>query len=162
MKQLRIRVLAGVFAVAGVLAWAASRLWNTLGSLPAVPVLAPVVLAGIAAVLLATALSLRSRLTAQRERRPVTRPVEPMMAARAVLFGQASALVGALAAGTYGGAGLFLLTSDLFQVASRREQALYAALSVVAGAALVAVALWLQRICRIPEDHEQPGTAPAA
>ncbi|WP_340560257.1 DUF3180 domain-containing protein [Streptomyces sp. GSL17-111] len=159
MKQLRLRTLVGVFLASGVPAWAGARLWHNLGSLPAVPVLAPVVLGGIAAVLLATALSLRSRLKAQRERRPGARGVEPMMAARAVLFGQASALVGALAAGVYGGTGLFLLTSDLFQVDPRRDQALYAGLSVVTAAGVVAVALWLQHICRLPEDEDPTSTA---
>ncbi|MGD9484641.1 DUF3180 domain-containing protein [Streptomyces sp. TRM70308] len=161
MKQLRVRVLLGVFLVAGVLAWAGSRLWYALGSLPAVPALAPVVLAGIAAVLLATVLSLRARLRAQRERRAGARGVEPMMAARAVLFGQASALVGALAAGVYGGMGLFLVTSDLFLVSARRGQALYAGLSVLAAAALVAVALWLQRVCRLPDDEDPAAPSPA-
>ncbi|MBW1604246.1 DUF3180 domain-containing protein [Streptomyces sp. JJ66] len=161
MKQLRVRVLAGVFLVAGVLAWAGSRLWHALGSLPAVPAPAPIVLGGIAVVLLATALSLRARLKAQRERRPGARGVEPLLAARAVLFGQASALVGALAAGVYGGMGLFLLTSDLFQVAARREQALYAGAAVLAAAAVIAVALWLQHICRLPEDEDPAAPAPA-
>lgn len=70
MRQLRIRTLAGLFAVAAVLSWAGARMLDALDALPSVPVAAPVVLALIAAVLLATALSLRSRLRAQRERVP--------------------------------------------------------------------------------------------
>ncbi|MBU7598134.1 DUF3180 domain-containing protein [Streptomyces sp. P38-E01] len=162
MKQLRIGTLAGIFAVSGVLCWSGSRLWDQLGTLPAVPLLAPVVLTLIAAVLLATAVSLRSRLRAQRERRPVGKPVEPMMAARAVVFGQASALVAALIGGVYGGAGLFVVTSHLADVPARREQALYAALSVVAAVALMAVAVWLERICRLPEDEESGPEGAAA
>ena len=111
MKELRIRMLATVFVVAGVLSWAGARLWNSVGTLPRVPLAAPIVLALIAVVLLATALSLRARLKAQRERRPNTKGVDPMMAARAVVFGQASALVAALVAGMYGGTGVFLLES---------------------------------------------------
>ncbi|WP_461030090.1 DUF3180 family protein, partial [Streptomyces sparsus] len=68
MKEIRLRTLAGIFAVAAVLSWSGARLWDSVGTLPAVPVLAPVVLALIAVVLLATALSLRARLRAQRER----------------------------------------------------------------------------------------------
>ncbi|GAA3224275.1 hypothetical protein GCM10020256_33010 [Streptomyces thermocoprophilus] len=109
MKELRIRVLVGVFVVAGVLSWAGARLWNSLGSLPSVPLAAPIVLALIAVVLLATAVSLRARLKAQRERRPDAKGVDPLMAARAVVFGQSSALVAALVAGMYGGVGVFLL-----------------------------------------------------
>ena len=68
MKELRIRMLVGVFVVAGVLSWAGARLWNAIGTLPSVPLAAPIVLAIIAVILLSTALSIRSRLRAQRER----------------------------------------------------------------------------------------------
>ncbi|MEU6817416.1 DUF3180 domain-containing protein [Streptomyces sp. NPDC046860] len=162
MKQLRIRVLAGVFVVAGVLSWAGARLWNSLGSLPSVPVAAPIVLALIAVVLFATALSLRARFKAQRERRPDAKGVDPMMAARAVVFGHASALVAALVSGVYGGTGVLLL--ELLDIPARRDQAIYAGFAVLAGFAVIAAALLLERICRLPEDDDTPptGTEPAA
>nr|WP_282548858.1 DUF3180 domain-containing protein [Streptomyces rochei] len=162
MKELRIRVLAGVFFVAGILSWAGARLWNSVGSLPSVPLAAPVVLALIAVILLATALSLRARLKAQRERVPGAKGVDPMMAARAVVFGQASALVTALVAGMYGGTGVFLL--EYLDVPARRDQAVYAGFSVVAGIGVIAAALFLVRVCRLPEDEDDdpPGTAAAA
>ncbi|GAA4797810.1 DUF3180 domain-containing protein [Streptomyces ziwulingensis] len=154
-------MLAGVFVVAGILAWAGARLWNSVGTLPSVPLAAPVVLALIAAVLLATALSLRARLRAQRDRVPDAKGVDPMMAARAVVFGQASALVAALAAGMYGGTGVFLLGS--LDIPARRDQAIYAGFSVVAGIAVIAAALFLERVCRLPEDEDDnPQAAPAA
>jgi hypothetical protein len=156
VKQLRIRVLTSVFVVAGVLSWAGARVWDTFGSLPRVPVAAPIVLAVIAAVLAATAASLRSRLKAQRERRPGAKGVDPLLAARAVVFGQASALVASLVAGVYGGVLVFLLTTGL-DVDPRRDQAIYAGLSVAAGAAVVAAALWLERVCRLPEDDDRNG-----
>ncbi|MFJ3922842.1 DUF3180 domain-containing protein [Streptomyces sp. NPDC090022] len=159
MKQLRLGVLAGIFVVAGVLSWAGARLWNGYGTLPGVPLAAPIVLAAIAAVLLATALSLRARLKAQRERRPGAKGVEPLMAARAVVFAQASALVAALVAGMYGGVGLFLVLEAL-EVPARRAQAWYAGFSVLAGAAVVAAALFLEHVCKLPEDDD-PGKAPA-
>ncbi|MCH0540712.1 DUF3180 domain-containing protein [Streptomyces sp. MUM 203J] len=157
MKQLRVKVLIGLFVVAGVLSWAGARLWDALGTLPSVPLAAPIVLAVIAAVLLATALSLRSRLKAQRERRPGAKGVEPMMAARAVVFGQASALVTAVVSGMYGGAGVFLLS--FLDVPARRDQAIYAGLAVLAGAGVVAAALFLERVCKLPEDEEPPGAS---
>ncbi|GHF96249.1 DUF3180 domain-containing protein [Streptomyces filamentosus] len=159
MKQLRLKVLAGLFLVAGVLSWGGARLWDSVGTLPSVPLAAPVVLAVIAVVLTATALSLRARLRAQRERRPGAKGVEPLMAARAVVFGQASALVAALVAGLYGGVGVFLLGS--LDVPARRDQALYAAAAVVAAFAVIAAALFLERVCRLPEDDEGPGGARA-
>ena len=161
MKQLRIRTLAGLFAAAGLLSWAGAGLWDTLGTLPGVPFAAPIVLGAIAAVLLATALSLRARLVAQRERRPGARGVEPLMAARAVVFAQASALVGALVAGVYGGTCVYLLLNRL-EVPARRDQAIYAGLAVVAAVAVVAAALFLQHVCRLPEDEEDDPAAPLA
>ncbi|MFG2637342.1 DUF3180 domain-containing protein [Streptomyces sp. NPDC048362] len=162
MRELRIRVLVGVFVVAGVLSWAGARLWNSIGTLPGVPLAAPIVLALIAVVLLSTALSLRTRLRAQRERRPEAKGVDPMMAARAVVFGQASALVAALVAGMYGGAGVFLL--ELLDIPARRDQAIYAGFSVLAGLGVIAAALFLERVCKLPEDDDQntPGAEPAA
>ncbi|GGX12081.1 DUF3180 domain-containing protein [Streptomyces lomondensis] len=162
MRELRIRVLAGVFVVAGVLSWAGARLWNSVGTLPSVPLAAPIVLALIAVVLLATALSLRARLKAQRERQPDAKGVDPMMAARAVVFGHASALVAALVSGMYGGTGVFLLES--LDIPARRDQAIYAGFSVLAGIGVIAAALFLERVCKLPEDDENDGagTAPAA
>ncbi|MEU5089064.1 DUF3180 domain-containing protein [Streptomyces sp. NPDC021356] len=162
MKELRIRVLAGVFVIAGVLSWAGARLWNAVGTLPSVPLAAPIVLALIAVVLLSTALSLRARLRAQRERRPGAKGVDPLMAARAVVFGQASALVAALVAGMYGGAGVFLL--ELLDLPTRRDQAIYAGSSVLAGLAVIAAALFLERVCKLPEDDDENhgGAEPAA
>ncbi|MYT33480.1 DUF3180 domain-containing protein [Streptomyces sp. MspMP-M5] len=160
MKQLRIKILVGLFVVAGILAWAGARLWDSFGTLPGVPVAAPIVLALIAAVLAATALSLRGRLRAQRERRPGAKGVDPLVAARAVVFGQASALVAALVAGLYGGVGVFLVTSGVD--GARRTQAVYAGFSVLAGAAVVAAAIFLERVCKLPEgddDGEGPGAA---
>ncbi|AEM88201.1 DUF3180 domain-containing protein [Streptomyces violaceusniger] len=161
MKQLRIGVLVGLFAVAGVVSWAGARLWDTVGSLPSVPVAAPIVLALIAVVLAATALSLRSRLRAQRERQPGAKGVDPMVAARAVLFGQASALVAALVAGMYGGAGVFLAMEQL-DVPARRDQAIYAGASVLAAAGVVAAAFFLERVLKLPEDDDNDGNGPSA
>lgn len=162
MKQLRLKVLAGLFLVAGILSWGAARLWDAVGTLPSVPLAAPIVLAAIAVVLTATALSIRARLKAQRERRPGAKGVEPLMAARAVVFGQASALVAALVAGMYGGTGVFLLGS--LDIPARRDQAIYAGFSVLAGIAVIAAALFLERVCKLPEDenHNGKGTAPVA
>ncbi len=153
MRTLRIRTLAGICVVAAVLSWAAARLWDTFGTLPGVPVAAPVVLALIAVALFATALSIRSRLRAQRERRPGAKGVDPLAAARAVVFGQASALVASLVVGMYGGTGIFLVMYKL-DMDPRRQQAIYAGLAVVAGIAVVAAALFLERVCKIPDDDD--------
>lgn len=168
MKQLRVGVLVGIAVVAGVLAWGVARMWSAFGTLPSVPVAAPIVLAVIAAALFATAFSLRSRLRAQREREPDAKGVDPLVAARAVVFGQASALVAALVSGLYGGVGVYLLGQ--LEVPPRRDQAVYAGLAVVAGVAVVVAALFLERVCKLPDDTDDldesgrgnGGAAPAA
>ncbi|MFJ4368135.1 DUF3180 domain-containing protein [Streptomyces chartreusis] len=156
MRELRIRLLAGVFIIAGVLSWAGARLWNAVGTLPSVPLAAPIVLALIAVVLLSTAISIRARLKAQRERDPDAKGVDPLMAARAVVFGQASALVAALVAGMYGGTGVFLL--EYLDIPARRDQAIYAGFSVLAGLGVIAAAVFLERVCKLPDDDEHNST----
>lgn len=153
MRTLRIRTLAGIFVVAAVLSWAAAKLWDTFGTLPGVPLAAPVVLALIAVALFATALSIRSRLRAQRERQPGAKGVDPLAAARAVVFGQSSALVASLVVGMYGGTGIFLVMYKL-DMDPRRQQAIFAGLAVLAGVAVVAAALFLERVCRLPDDDD--------
>jgi hypothetical protein len=160
VRELRIRMLAGVFVVAGVLSWAGTRLWNSVGTLPSVPLAAPIVLAAIAVVLLATALSIRARLKAQRERRPEAKGVDPLMAARAVVFGQASALVAALVSGMYGGTGAFLLES--LDIPARRDQAVYAGFSVLAGFGVIAAAIFLEHVCKLPEDDDDSNSGAAS
>lgn len=154
MKPLRLRLLLGITAVTGLLSWGAARLWDSLGTLPGVPVYAPLALAAIAVVLLAAAITLRARLKAVRERQPGAKGVDPLHAARALVLGQASALVSAVVTGIYAGVGVFLLGS--LEVPARRDQAYTALYAVIAGAAVIAAALWLQHVCKLPEDHDDP------
>ncbi|GAA2140383.1 DUF3180 domain-containing protein [Kitasatospora kazusensis] len=162
MKPLRLRLLLGIAAVAGVFSWAGAKLWDSLGQLPGVPTAAPIVLAVVAVVLLATAISLRSRLKAARERQPGAKRVDPLGAARAVVLAQASALVSSVVTGIYAGAGVHLL--GLLDIGARKSQAITAGFAVLTGAAVIAAALWLQHVCKLPEDHDDPSrpTGPAA
>jgi hypothetical protein len=61
----------------------------------------------------------------------------------------------------YGGTGAFLLES--LDIPSRRDQAIYAGFSVLAGIAVIAAAFFLERVCKLPEDDDTNGNAaPAA
>ena len=159
MKPLRPVVLILITLVTGLLSWGGSRLWNSVGTLPGVPAAAPIVLAIIAVVLVATAVSLRSRLRAQRERVPGAKGVDPLAAARSVVLGQASALVAALVTGVYGGMGVFL-GSMWDSVPGRHGQVVTAGLAVAAGIAVIAAGLWIQHICRLPDDPDELTAAP--
>ncbi|MDH6133884.1 hypothetical protein P3T37_003283 [Kitasatospora sp. MAA4] len=159
MKLLRLRLLVAIVVVSTALAWAGAKLWNSLDSLPGVPTAAPVVLAAVAVVLLATAISLRSRLKAVRDRVPGAKGVDPLGAARAVVLAQASALVSAVATGVYAGLGIFLATLSDFS--AHQGPAITAGLAVVAGAGVIAAALWLQHVCKLPEDDGSGGKGAA-
>ncbi|MFE4976375.1 DUF3180 domain-containing protein [Kitasatospora sp. NPDC056651] len=159
MKLLRLRLLIGITAATTALSWAGSKLWASVDTLPAVPTAAPVVLAAVAVILLAIALSLRARLKAVRERQRGAKGVDPLLAARAVVLGQASALVSSVVTGVYAGAGIHLLGE--LDVPARKDQAVTAGLAVLAGAAVIAAALWIQHVCKLPENHDDPG-GPAA
>jgi hypothetical protein len=161
VKPLRPLVLTVITLVAGVLSWGGARLWNSVGTLPGVPAAAPIVLAVIAVVLAAAAISLRGRLRAQRERVPGAKGVDPLSAARAVVLGQASALVAALVTGVYGGMGVFLLTL-MSNAPARKGQALTALFAVIAGVGVMAAGLWLQHVCKLPEDDDDRGARRSA
>ena len=149
MRPTRLPLLGGLAFLAAVVGWSGARLLESYGvPLPRVPASAPLVLVLLGAILLAFALSLRSRLAAQRERRPDARPVDPLAAARAAMLAQATSLVGALVVGIYVGYGAFLLGE--LEVGPRRSLAIAAGLTALAAAALVASALYLERVCRLP------------
>lgn len=156
MTPTRWPVLVGVAAVAAVVGWAGAATLVRFGQpLPRVPLSAPLVLLLLAAILLATALSIRSRLAAVRDRRPDARPVNPLAAARAAVLAKASSPVGALVVGLYAGYGGYLLQEA--QIGARRQLALLSGFAVLSGLALIAAALFLESVCRLPPPDEESG-----
>jgi hypothetical protein len=164
VKPTRPLVLLTATVVAGVLSYGGIQLWAHLGTLPGVPASAPITPSILAAIILATALAFRSRLNAQRESvervksgqpsppilpgQRTSKPVDPLQAARAVMFAKASSLVGSIVAGVYGGYGLYLvgqLSVDVY-----RGRAVVCGLAVLAGLALVGAALFLEYVLRVP------------
>lgn len=129
----------------------------TYGALPAFPLGAGLPLAVLGAAEAVGGLGLRARI----RRRPGTRPVPPLLAARAVLLARASALAGALVVGAWAGL--------LGYVAPRSADITAAAGDTVAGTvgllgalALVAGALWLQHCCRAPDAPDDGPAGPGA
>lgn len=139
------------------------RFWDHLGTIPQVPLSAPITLGVLAAAVLAVALGLRARFAANREARlraatgkppenPGRRikPIDPLQAARALVLAKASGLVGAIFGGIYGGYGLLLL--GRLDVDIYRSRAVVCGFAFGAGVALILAALFLERVLRIPPE----------
>jgi hypothetical protein len=148
VKPTRVSVLLGIVVVTAALAFAGAVVWDEYGVVPRVPISAPITLLALATAVLATALALRNRLRQIRERRPGAKALDPLVAARAVVLAKASSVVGSLFVGLYGGYAAFLL-NDL-EVEPRRQTLIMCGLCVLTGLLLIAAALFLERVCRIP------------
>jgi Protein of unknown function (DUF3180) len=124
----------------------------TYGMLPTFPLTAGVPLAvlGLAEAIGGSALRTRIR------RKPGTRPVNPLVAARAVLVARASALGGAIMAGAWAGL-LGYVAPRSGDIAAAGGDTVASVVGLVGALALVVGALWLQHCCRTPDD---PGSEP--
>lgn len=142
-----------LFAVALVTALVVNLLVRlTYGSLPQLPVFAGATLAVLG---LAEAVG-GSMLRARIHRRPGTTPVQPLVAARAVLVAKASSLAGAIMAGVWGGLLAHVLPLA-GAVTAAGSDTVAGIVGVVCSLGLVAGALWLEHCCRTPDD---PGDEP--
>jgi hypothetical protein len=119
------------------------------GALPSFPLSAGVPLAvlGVAEAVGGTALRARIR------HRPGTRPVPPLVAARAVLVARASALAGAIMAGVWAGL-LAYVAPRSADIAAAAGDTSAAVVGLVGALALVGGALWLQHCCRTPDGPD--------
>lgn len=165
MIPTRPGLLAALALSAAVVGWCVVGLVNALAgiSLP-VPRSAPTALAVIALSLFIWALLLRPRLLPQLNQRSVQgsgqrvsqkasiRPVSPFVAARTAALAMAASRTGALVGGFYLGVAVAFLPS--WSVEAPRERVVVAVAAVVASVLLVAAALWLERICRLPDQPE--------
>jgi uncharacterized protein DUF3180 len=165
VKPTKPWVLIVTTAVTVVLAYTVLRLWDHFGaSIPPVPLSAPITLAVLAVAVFGVALGLRARLNAYRKARAriargeprdpnerLVKPIDPLQAARALVLAKASGLVGAVFGGIYGGYGLFVLGK--LEIPADRAQALRCLFAFIAGVALVAAALYLERILKVPPEQ---------
>jgi hypothetical protein len=171
VKRRDLAVLALGIAVA---AWLLVR--AAYGSLPPLHWWLPTPLAVLAFAEALGARTLRARLAAQRAAkaargkigppeqpaRPAVevRAVEPLLVARLAVLAQASAYVGAVFGGLWAGV-LAYVGPATGRLAAARGDAVTAAVGVVSAAALVAAALWLESVCKVPpesgDDDRLPG-----
>jgi uncharacterized protein DUF3180 len=151
----RPRDLLAVALVTAVLAGLLVRL--SYGSLPQIPLFAGATLGVLGAAEAVAGNMLRARI----HRRPGTRPVQPLVAARAVLLAKASSLAGAIMTGVWGGllAHVVPLAGD---VTAAGSDSIAGAVGIVCALGLVGGALWLEHCCRTPDEPgaETNGHAP--
>lgn len=152
LTQTRIRDLVALAVLAAVVSWLLVR--SMYGTLPPIPVYAGASLYPVAAIEVVLAFMIRSRV-GKREIGDGPGRLHPITAARAVALAKASALVGAAAAGVWGGFLLFLVPQRSLVLAAG-EDTVGVVVGAVAGLALVAAALWLEYCCRTPEDPDDP------
>lgn len=145
MTPTRPRDLFGVALVAALLTNLLVRL--VYGSMPQIPLLAGATL-GVLGIAEAIA---GNMLRARIHRRPGTRPVQPLVAARAVLVAKASALAGAIMTGVWAGLLMHALPRA-GEITAAGSDSLAGGVGMLCALGLVAGALWLEHCCRTPDD----------
>lgn len=159
MQPTRPWPLLALAAFCAVLAWVIARTaFSSLAPLPWTPV-PPLALLAIGEVL--TGRYLRARLRPSPGPRPANRrplkPVQPMAVPRIVALAKASSAAAAIFGGLAFGFGSYAAGS--LGKPGPRHDAIVAAVTVVAAAALVLAALYLERSCRAPDppdDSQRP------
>lgn len=165
MKPTSIPWLLGVAAIAALAGWGLAEWVDANGRLPAVPWMAVALIWVVAAFVGAWALAARRRLNPK----PGAPRMAPLLAARTTALALAGSRTGAVVFGLYAGVAVRLL--EEVAVAAGRERLLASVLAALGGLVLAAFSLWLEHLCRLPEDHDgdksraegrNPGTAGAA
>jgi hypothetical protein len=137
------------------------------GELPRLEWWLPLPLAVLAVAEAFGARTLRTRLAALRDARAAhgragakppagpVRPVEPMLVARLAVLAQASAYVGAVFTGIWIGV-LIHVAPAVRRLQAAGTDTVTASVGIVSAAALVAAALWLESVCRVPPEDSDP------
>jgi hypothetical protein len=153
VKPTSLRLLAWLAVVAAMLGWALANWIDNMGRLIAIPWLAPVTLWLFALMVLWWARGTRARLDPESGRPRM----DPIVAARTAALALAGSRTGAGVFGLYGGIAIRLLGETA--IAAGRERLFIAVLAALGALALAAASLYLERICRIPEDPNGNGAA---
>ena len=167
MTPVRRRELAALAVAVAFASWLVVR--AAYGSLPAFSWWLPVPLGLLAVAEALGARALRERLAAQRSGRPgpgrtaatAARPVEPMLVARLAVLAQASAYVGAVFTGLWAGV-LAHVGPAVGRLQAATGDSVSALIGVACSAGLVAAALWLESVCRVPPDEHDPSEGVSA
>lgn len=144
MKPTRPGILVGIFLIFAILTW--GLLKPLYSDLPTVPWTAiPTVL------LLAIGELYSGWMTKARiERKPDTKPVEPLAVARLAALAKASAYGGAIFGGIF--AGFTLYTVELLEQDVPRRDFFITGGSLLVCVLLICSALYLEHCCKVPKD----------
>ena len=155
MKPTRLAILAAIVIGAAVFAWLLVRF--VYSSLPLLPMTMLPSLLLLALGELYTGMVTRSRI----QRRPGTKPIEPLVAARLAALAKASSHAAAVLVGGFAGIAIYLISS--LDKPTPRRDFFVSSSTFLAGAALIGAALFLEYACRIPkgpegEDERRPAS----
>jgi MFS superfamily sulfate permease-like transporter len=151
IRPTQLRMLLALFALAGAVGWALGVLvLGQLGRVVPVPPLAPMTVWLVAIALAVWAALSRPRLL----RKPNHRPMPALVAARSAALALAASRAGAVVGGFY--LGLAIATIPQFTTPSGSATVWAAFAASLGSAALVAAALWLERLCRIRDQDDDP------
>lgn len=148
MAPTRPRDLLAVGLLAVVVGNLLTRLFYSF--IPDLPIAAAITLGLLGVAEFVGGYMLRGRI----ERRRGAPPVDPLLAARALLVARASAFAGAAVAGLW--AGLLVHTlPDAGSVTAAASDSVTGGIGLVCALILVGAGLWLEYCCRAPEDPDQ-------
>jgi hypothetical protein len=145
MHPTRLRLLVGIAAIAAAIGWGTVQVVDAwTGRLLPVPWLSAAAMWLVAGAVAYWALASRPRL----QRRPGSRPMPPIVAARSAALAMAASRIGALVLGFYAGVAVAMASRLATETG---VQAFWSSVAAAAGSgALVAAGLWLEHLCRLP------------
>ncbi len=147
MKPTRLTVIAAIVIGAAAVTWVVVSFLYT--SLPLLPWSMVPSLLLLALGELYTAFFTRARI----QRKPDTKPIEPLVAARLAALAKASSHAAAVLAGVFGGMVIYLASS--LDKRTPRHDFFVSGATVLACLALIVAALFLEYSCRVPKDPEE-------
>lgn len=147
LRPTRLRDVLLIALTVGVVSWLLIR--QFYGDLPPLRWYTGAWLAVLAVVEFIYGRQLRARI----RREPGALPVQALATARAAVFGKASAILGGLMAGVWGGLLAYVLP-ELDYLAAAGHDAVTGSIGLVAAAGLAAAGLWLEYCCRAPDQPD--------
>lgn len=146
MRPTSLSMLVVAALAAAAVGWLLlSAFYSQMPRLPWLPIIVLAALAVVEGVL-------AQNTSARIQRKPGMPRVDPLAVARYVVLAKASSLAGALFGGFSAG---LLAWLTLEPTRAARDDVPASIGGVVASAALIAAALWLERSCRVPEQPEE-------